>query len=116
MLYTFFTTIEMSNKPPVIRLVNDWSWILINFVPAVVIAIHETINFTLFTVILLLFKSKVVELVVCSVRTTLLFWSLQLNFQPFHADLKAVHGLYGGLRTDCVVEADKTWKNKIKQN
>ena len=42
------------------------------------------------------------------VRTTGVLWSLQLNFEPFHANLKAIHRLNGCLGACLIVEAYKT--------
>lgn len=39
-------------------------------------------------------------------------WPLQLHFESLHADLKAIHGLDGGLSAARVIKAHKTWRMK----
>ena len=42
-----------------------------------------------------------------SVWPTSVFWSFQLYFESFHANLKSIHGLDSSLGTGWIIEADK---------
>lgn len=48
-----------------------------------------------------------------SVGSTGLFWPLQLYFKTFHSDLEPIHGLDCGLRAIGIIEADKSYKEKL---
>ena len=50
-----------------------------------------------------------------SVGLAVVLGALQLNLQPLHADLEAVHGLDGGLRGHRVVIADEACGRKRRR-
>ena len=41
------------------------------------------------------------------IRSSIVFWPLELNFKSLHSNLESVHGCDGGLRTARIVKADK---------
>ena len=50
-----------------------------------------------------------------SVGLAVVLGALQLNLQPLHADLEAVHGLDGSLRGHRVVVADEACRRKRRE-
>ena len=42
------------------------------------------------------------------IRSSIVFWPLELNFKSLHSNLETVHGCNGGLRTSRIIKTDKS--------